>query len=220
MSISRTALKLVQKSLPQLRLCKDKLVLPPTEHIVRGFMFERTPYKGIFYLWSWVSPLFRVTLDYSERIPKGEDVHLSKEKPSETAAVITSIVSANLARLESMRTPRDFLDHISWMIGNDTANFLFDLAVTYFLVGRYREALLTLRETADAAERTAEGFVQAGNRNTAIIAKMRELRDRAEFFATAVRSDQAAAAEIVSNWELKNIEKFDLSATVAESTQI
>ena len=219
MSMSRKTLKLVQKSLPQLRLCKDKLVLPPTEHIVRGFIFERTPYKGTFYLWSWVSPLFRVTLDYSTRIPKGEDVHLSKEKPDESAAVITSIVSANLASLESMRTPRDFLDHISWMIGNDTSNFLFDLAVTYFLVGRYDEALLTLRETSEAAERTAAGFFKAGRPNSRVIAKMNELRGTTDDFAAAVRSDPRAAAEIVSNWERKNIEKFDLAATVAEPTQ-
>jgi hypothetical protein len=219
MSMSRTALKLVQKSLPQLRLCQDKLVLPPTEHVVRGFMFERTPYKGTFYFWRWVSPLFRVTLDYSNRIPKGDFVKLSKENPGESAAAVTSIVLANLTHLESMRTPRDFLDHISWMIRNDTPIFLFDLAVTYFLVGRYDEALLKLRETADAAERTAEGFIKARNPNTAIVAKMRELRDRAERFSIAVRSDQTAAVETVSDWERKNIEKFDLAATVAKPTQ-
>jgi hypothetical protein len=219
MSMSRTVLKLVQKSLPQLRLCQDKLVLPPTGHVVRGFMFERTPYKGTFYLWSWVSPLFRVTLDYSTRIPKGEDVQLSKERPEESAAMIMAIVSANLGCLESMRTPRDFLDHISWMIGNDTPNFLFDLAVTYFLLGRHDEALLTLRETSEAAERTAAGFVQAGYPNSRVIPKMNELRGTAEHFARAVRSNPPAAAEIVRNWERKNIEKFDLAATVAEPTQ-
>src|SRR5690242_10850305 len=99
MSMSRTALKRVQKSLPQLRLCKDKLVLPPTGHVVRGFMLDGTPYKGTFYLWNWVSPLFRVTLDYSTRMPG--DVHLSKEKPGESETAITGIVSGRLAYLES-----------------------------------------------------------------------------------------------------------------------
>lgn len=219
MSMSRRALKQVQKSLPQLHLCEDKLVLPPTEHVVRGFMLERTPYKGTFYLWRWISPLFRVTLDYSTRIPKGEYVSLSRERPQESAVTLTNIVSADLASLENMRSPRDFLDHISWMIGNKTPNFLFDLAVTYFLLRRYPETLRALRETTEAAERTAEGFVRAGYSGNPVIATMYELRDRADSFSAAVRSDHLAAAEIVSNWERKNIEQFDLAGSVVKPLQ-
>lgn len=219
MSMSRRALKQVQKSLPQLSLCKDKLILPPTEHIIRGFMLERTPYKGTFYLWRLISPLFRVTLDYSTRIPKGEYVSLSREEPHESAIALTNIVSADLACLEAMRSPRDFLDHISWMIGNDTANFLFDLAVTYFLLQRYPEALRTLRETTEAAERTAQGFVKAGYSDSPVIATMHALRDRAETFSAAVRSDLSGAAEIVSGWERRNIERFDLAGSTAKPLQ-
>jgi hypothetical protein len=127
--------------------------------------------------------------------------------------------SADLACIENMRSPSDFLDHISWMIDNDTAHFLFDLAVTYFLLRRYPEALRTLRETTQAAERTAQGFVKAGYSDSPVIATMHALRDRAETFSAAVTSDQSAAAEIVSGWERRNIERFDLAGSVAKPLQ-
>jgi hypothetical protein len=53
----RGALKLFQKSFGGLHICKNALVIPQTEHIIRCFLFERIPYKGLFYFWRVVLPL-------------------------------------------------------------------------------------------------------------------------------------------------------------------
>jgi hypothetical protein len=52
---------------------KNMVVLFPTEFIVRGFLFERTPVKNEYYLWRLIVPLFSpvlhgVALNYSKRI--------------------------------------------------------------------------------------------------------------------------------------------------------
>jgi len=216
MSISRNALKLVQKSLPQLHLCKNKLVLPPTGHIVRGYMLERTPYKGSFYLWRLVIPLYRVTLNYSTRIANGDYVHLSKESGEESGGVVTSIISDDLPSLEKMRGPEDFLDHISCMIGNDRPNFLFDLAVTYFLVARFDDSLTTLRQIGVAADKTIMSFGRGGASYNDAIAKVNQFRRAADGFAAVVASNPMSALQIVSDWERRNVEEFHLTSTVPE----
>lgn len=213
MSMSRTALKLVQKSLPRFRLCKDMLVLPPTEHVLRAYEFERTPYKETFYLWRMVVPLYRpqshLILNYSKRVPRGDYVHLSKQSPRSSAAVITKIISDDLPNLERIRTPHDFLDHISWMIGNDTPKFLFDLALTYFLAGRLDDALVTLEQTVVAAERLiARCYFDSPN-----IPRLKELRRTANDFAAAVKSDPEKVAEFISACEQTNIAQFGLAET-------
>lgn len=42
MSIQRETLRLLQSRLKGARLCGDVLVVLPTEHLLRGFLFERT----------------------------------------------------------------------------------------------------------------------------------------------------------------------------------
>jgi hypothetical protein len=73
MSVPLNILRHVQRSLNGTQLCKDMLVVTPTEHILRGFLFERTTEKGMYYLWRVVMPLYRpantVILNYSSRIP-------------------------------------------------------------------------------------------------------------------------------------------------------
>ena len=142
MSISRKALKLVQKTLPQLCLCKDMLVLPPTEHILRGFSFASTPYKEKFYLWRVILPLYRYhsrkTLDYSKRIPRGARVgFVTRAARALSSGDSDNNFSEDIPNMEGIRMPCDFLAHIDWMIGNDSPPFLLDLAVTS-LSGRPR----------------------------------------------------------------------------------
>ena len=59
MSRSRRLFRWIQKKLPGLVLCKSMLVVPPTEHIVRGFLLEATSEKDKVYLWKVVTPLLR-----------------------------------------------------------------------------------------------------------------------------------------------------------------
>jgi hypothetical protein len=217
--MSRKALKIVQKALPRLRLCKDVLVLPLTEHILRGYTFERTPYKETFYLWRVVLPLYRfnsrLILNYSHRIPKGDYVRLSKDAPDQSAVEVTRIISDDLPKLEVIRDPRDFLDYVGWMIGNDTPGFMLDLAVTYFLIGRYPEAVLTLGEIPAAVdnvislyERGSEGFEHFSN-----------MRQIAMQLAQDIRVNSAAAMKTISDRERKNSAELQLADTMAEAIQ-
>lgn len=57
MSIQRKTLQLVRGNLKGTRLCKDVLVVLPTEHLLRGFVFERTLVKEMYYLWRVIMPL-------------------------------------------------------------------------------------------------------------------------------------------------------------------
>ncbi len=71
-SRSKRIFGLIKKELPDVELCKDMLVVLPTEHILRGFLIEATIEKGRIYLWRVVTPLHRpmrhVILNYSDRI--------------------------------------------------------------------------------------------------------------------------------------------------------
>jgi hypothetical protein len=219
MSMSRRTLKLVQKALPQLRLCKDKLVLPPTEHILRGYTFDRTPYKGTFYLWRLVLPLYRfdsrLVLNYSRRIPRGEYVHLSREAPEESAVEIARIISEDMPKLELIRQPRDFLDYVGWMIGNERPSFLLDLGVTYFLIGRSHEAVSTLGEIPAEIDKNISLY-ERGSEGFEHFSKMRRLAIQ---LAQDIRGNPAAAGQTISDWEQKNIAEFELGDTLAEAAQ-
>jgi|HubBroStandDraft_6_1064221.scaffolds.fasta_scaffold231897_1 hypothetical protein len=221
MSMSRKALKLVQKALPELYLCKDKLVLPPTEHILRGFVFERTPYKETFYLWRLVLPLYRYhsreNLDYSARIPRGAYVHLSREAPDRTAAEVTRIISEDIPNLEKIRTPRDFLDHVGWMVGNDSPAFLLDLAMTYFMVDRVDDAVASLRQVGVETGKLIAYYAAPSGPDSPIVERLTEIRRVAGHLAEQMQADLAAAAKTISDWERKNILAFELGGTAVET---
>ena len=222
MSMSRKALKLVQKVLPQLRVCNDKLVLPPTEHILRAYKFERTPYKEQFYLWRLVLPLYRYhrrqTLEYSMRIPRGARVRLSRDVPDETAAGISRIIAEDISNLEIIRTPRDFLTHVSWMIGNDRPSFLLDLAVTYFLVERSDEALATLSQTVAETEKLLAHDSKKSRPDDALVERLTEIDRVACQLAGDIRSDPQRATETVREWERTNIAQLGLGESMVNAT--
>ena len=97
MNIQRATLRLIQRNLKDTRLCKDVLVVLPTEHILRGFLFERTLVKEMYYLWRVIMPLYlpvnTIILNYSKRISNGEPVRLTRSEMSETAERIAASVS-------------------------------------------------------------------------------------------------------------------------------
>ena len=95
MSIQRGTLRLIQGNLKRTRLCGDVLVVLPTEHLLRGFVFERTLEKEMYYLWRVIMPLYRpanaIVLNYSKRISKGEKFRLSRPALSRTAEHIAAV---------------------------------------------------------------------------------------------------------------------------------
>jgi hypothetical protein len=143
MTMSGKALRLLQKSFSDLRLCKDMLVVPPTEHIIRCFLFERTPYKGLFYFWRVVLPLYTqwsvVTLSHGKRLAKGAYIDLSESELERSIQNLVEIISqGELDDLRSICGPREFLDRFGGASVNEGYTpriYPFDAALTYYLVG-------------------------------------------------------------------------------------
>jgi hypothetical protein len=200
---------LVKDALPGLVLCKDMLVVPPIEHVVRGFLIENTTEKGRIYLWRVVAPLYRpmksVFLDYSHRIPEtGEDVYVDSRDYQLSAARICSIIVENLENVRNIRTPQDFLRHVAWMIGNRSINFRFDLALTYYLVGdvhRCREILRSLDVEVDQLDYK-------------ILLPVDQAIKRA---AREIESDSASFKRLLDEWESSNVDRLGLLPSRAGS---
>jgi hypothetical protein len=118
MTTSGSALRLLHQSFSTMHLSRDKLIVPPTEHILRGFMFERTPYKGLFYFWRVIMPLWvplpTLMLDYSKRLSNGSYVSLAPSDLLESVRSLTLAISqGELTYLQGISGPVEFLSEAS-----------------------------------------------------------------------------------------------------------
>jgi hypothetical protein len=204
MSRSKKIFAMIQKGLPGIELCKDMLVVPPTEHILRGFLIENTTERGRVYVWRVVTPLHRpmssIILDYSDRIPQsGGDIYI-KDTSQESANAIRAIVGEHLGYLRGVRRPEDFFRHIARMIGNSSINFRFDLALTYYRIGdigQCRDMLRILTLDVDKLDR-----------------KLRMPVDQAiKQAADQMASEPDALGRLLDRWENENIERLGLLAS-------
>jgi hypothetical protein len=199
MSIKLKTLRLIQRRLKGTQLCKDVLVVLPTEHILRGFLFERTLSKDMYYLWRVITPLYMpanpIFLDYSERISKGY-LRLTREALDETAERIASIMSpGHLSYLRRVRGPKEFLKHVGWMAGNTGLNFRVDLALTHYLLGKVDQCIRIL-ELLPLENLAAP------------------IRVHIVPFFTELRTSPADAASRLQAWERENVERHGLAETV------
>ena len=200
MSIKRKTLQLIQRRLKGTQLCKDVLVVLPTEHILRGFLFERTLSKDMYYLWRVITPLYRpanpVFLTYSDRISKGY-LRLTREGLDETAERIASIMSpGHLSYLRRVRGPKEFLKHVGWMAGNTMLNFRVDLALTHYLLGNVDQCIKILERLP--LEDLPPPF-----------------RVHIVPFFTELRTRPAAAASRLQAWERENVERLGLAESMS-----
>jgi hypothetical protein len=206
MTMSGKALRLLQKSFGDLRLCKALLVVPPTEHIIRCFLFERTPYKGLFYFWRVVLPLYTqwpvVTLNYGKRLAKGGYVDLSESQLERSVQQLAQIISAGeLDDLRAIRQPREFLDRFGGASADDGFTPMispFDAALTYYLVGNIPFCLDVLDDFA--CEDLQPGSV--------------DIHLSARDLAREMRIDSSAGEKKIKTLEKINIERFALGPTV------
>ena len=207
MTMSGKALKLIQKSFGDLRLCKGMLVVPPTEHIIRCFMFERTPYKGLFYFWRVVLPLYTqmpfITLNYSKRLAEGGYVDLSASALEQSIQNLVRIISqGELAGLRAVHWPQEFLDRFggaSINAGYTPMISPFDAALTYYLVGNIPFCI-------DILDDFASEDLQPGRVDIHLSA--REL-------AREMRIDPSAAERKIQASERSTIEQFGLGPTMS-----
>src|SRR5258708_27467435 len=149
MSRSRRLFKWIQKKLPSLMLCKDMLVVPPTEHIVRGFLLEATSEKDRVYLWKVVTPLLRpidcVILNYSDRISGSEpNLYIRRDAFEESAEKVRDIISGHVEYLRGVRRPADFLRHTSRVMEGPLLARL-DRALIHYVIGNVPQAARMLR---------------------------------------------------------------------------
>jgi hypothetical protein len=150
MSIPKRVLKIVARSIKGVCLCKDVLVVSPTEHIMGGFLIDRTAHKAQYNLWKVVVPLYRpmhlLMLNYSTIIgPPRSLLTIEKDEIKDAAERVTGfILDGHLEHLKRLRGPKEFLEYISWMIGNNTDHFLFDYAMTQYMLGNHSACLASL----------------------------------------------------------------------------
>jgi hypothetical protein len=201
MGIQRKTLQLIQRRLKGTQLCKNVLVVLPTEHILRGFMFERTLSKDMYYLWRVITPLYMpanpVFLDYSKRLSKSRYFRLTRETLDETAEHIASIMSpGHLSYLRRVRGPKEFLKHVGWMAGNTMLNFRVDLALTHYLLGNIDQCIKIL-------ERLPLENLAAPIRSNIVP------------FFTELRTSPANAACRLQAWERDTVERLGLAETMS-----
>lgn len=202
MSRSRTIFKRIAATLPDLMLCKDMLVVPPTRHLVRGFQLEATSEKGRVYLWRVVTPLYRrighVILDYSIRIPERGELYI--KDPGESASLIGQIIKDHIAYLRSVETPADFLRHASWIGEGSNILHRLDRALTLYLMGEMKLGMDLLR---------------------ALKAEVDQLDERRREYVGPLLNEVVRAFEpgpaglqvLLEQWENQNIQRFELQLT-------
>jgi hypothetical protein len=206
MTMSGSALKRLQQRFNDLRLCKDMLVVPPTEHIVRGFLFERTPYKGLFYFWRVVVPLYTqwsvITLGYSKRLSGGNYIDLSEPEFEQSVRGLSEIIAnSELDDLRSICGPQEFLDRFGGASVNEgyvPLIYPFDAALTYYLVGKRTFCLDILDDYA--AQDLKPGMV--------------DIHYSARDLAREMRIDPSAGDRKVRALETTSIERFALGSTM------
>jgi hypothetical protein len=181
------------------------LVVLPTGHLLRGFVFERTLEKEMYYLWRVVMPLYRpantIILNYSKRISKGDKFRLTKPGLNQTAERIAAVMSpGHLSYLRKIRGPREFLKHVNWMAGNTMANFRIDLALTHYMVGNVADCIKILERIP-------------------VESLPPKLRDYVVPFAAELRTNPEDAASRVQSWERENIERLGLAEAVTRTVE-
>jgi hypothetical protein len=67
------------------------------------------------------------------RYRAANSITIEKDEIQDAAERVTEyILDGHIEYLERLRGPREFLEHVSWMIGNNTDHFLFDYAMTQY----------------------------------------------------------------------------------------
>jgi hypothetical protein len=183
------------------------LVIRPMERIVRGFVFERTPYKGLFYFWRFILPLYTpipiLRLREGDRLLKGEYVDLGETHYDHSLQNLIEVISqGELDDLRSVRRPEDFLRRFGGpgrAEGVTPMIFAFDAALTFYLIGESSLCIDILEEFA--SEDMSRGSV--------------DLRLAARHLAREMRADPFAAERYIKAIEHANIDRYGLGPAVS-----
>jgi hypothetical protein len=121
----------------------DLIILSPTERIVRGYCFERSSEKDVFYLWKLVVPLYcptmqNLTLNYSERVSFDELGPLSVKVSGDYVALAQSLMGKLIDKygveLEELSSIHCFLQKFEHDRESVRPNILLDHAIAHCLI--------------------------------------------------------------------------------------
>jgi hypothetical protein len=202
MSRSKRLFKWIQRRLPQLMLCKDMLVVPPTEHIVRGFLLEATSQRDRVYLWKVVTPLLRsmggVVLTYSDRIQGEEpELYIRRDAFEQSAEKVRDIISGHIEYLRGIRHPHDFLRHASWVMEGSPLLQRFDQALIHYIIGNVQQSVKVLRaldKEVDQWDARRQEYIGP------LLKRVVHELDK----------DPAGLRPLLEQWENENVERFGL----------
>jgi hypothetical protein len=213
-SRSKRIFGIIAKEMPGFVLCRDMLVIPPTEHILRGFLIEGTSEKGRIYLWGVVCPLHRPLrdpiLNYSNQITRDKrDIYVDPKNSDEAAALIGSIISEHVDYPASIRTPKDFLRHSCSGITENSDFFpRYDLALTHCRLGNIRKGSGLLKNLRGWYDLWTQQFQQKykDEFDDPIDYQMKQVE-------RAIELGRDKVLALLDEWENKNVELLELEPT-------
>jgi hypothetical protein len=156
MTTPKAVLNALARNVKDLVACKDLLVVKPLGHVLRALTFERTSYKGKYYLWRVVMPLYRqrhiLSLNYSIRIGSGEYFfELGSQSLEEAVHEVQATIDASNSFdvLRGIKSPREFLDLVNYIdVDTDSdRRRLMDVAFSHWLIGSHAECERILRRS-------------------------------------------------------------------------
>jgi hypothetical protein len=190
--LSAEALKRIYKEVPELRIRYGKLVVSPTDHLLRCFCFDVMLEREV-YFWRVVMPLYRppsfLVLNYGERLLNGQSVALNERDLDRTVQHLADIISCSeLAKVQRIRTPRDFLEQTEWNSLPSSPNYRLDLGLSRFMAGDVPAALEVFEELAAAKLRPIWA----------------ETVNYAHDLVEGLKTDRALVEHKISTWEQYN----------------
>ena len=187
------------------------VVLRPTNHVIRGFLIERTTTKDQFYLWAMVVPLFtpemtNVSLNYSHRIS-----HVSWTTDRLTVPIncnnlakqVAQILEENyMKHLAEIESPNDFLFEFESKGDFQRPNIALDFALAQCLSGNVKVGLQKLEDI----------FVSESD--AVILPKVKQIAKRV---MNALHVGEHAFNELITEFEDDNVKRHfnGLSRTLA-----
>lgn len=201
-ALSETVARVVSASIPGTVPCRNMILLSSVKHLMRCFLFERTPYRRTLYLWASVVPLFNpmknISLNYGQRLALDGNAQFYVEAPDDL-----SLLGANLGKLLSGEPLRQLqaTDSIEAFIrafpfdeSNERPSIILDYGIANCLAGRL-DVGIRLLERASCSP-----FVDSLSTQIKTLAKQRliELKQGESVFLDAI--DACERANIVAHF--------------------
>lgn len=140
-------------------------------------------------------------LNYSTIIgPRGDWLTIEADKIQDAADRVTGyILDGHFEYLQRLGGPEEFMEHISWMIGNTTDQFLFDYAMTQYMLGNHAACLTSLQ--------AMKGNEPTGMPRPNIFTCSKEIIPK-------LKTSPSEVTEMVRQFEKANVEQFALEPTM------